>query len=148
MLCTHRHLRWANTVRTLAVLLNEQSALRKLPLHCTLLSLPLFSLCRSRMGRAEALAKRSVILNNNKKSAFCEIVGGPWKYLNLWKQIRLVFSETFLLLTPYKALYCSLLFFSSHGPRSVKPMSFTTTAITTSSTPMSLATRQPHSSGC
>lgn len=60
------------------------------------------------------------------------------------KAKRLSTSTAILLLTLYKALHCLFLFVSSHGPRSVKPMPFTTT---TSATPMSLATRRPRSSG-
>lgn len=82
----------------------------------------------------------------SKKCLVCNC-WGTLKILEFVKAKRLFFSTAFLLLTLYKALYLLLLFYSSHGPRSVKPMPFTTTTITTSTTPMSLATRQPHSSG-
>lgn len=138
----HGHLQIQYMSSLFCWMTSGQSALCNLSLHCALLSPCILSVTAE--WEEQRCWRRGAPLS---KSAFCEIVGGPWKYLNLWKQKRLFFSKTFLLLTLYKALYCLLLFLSSHGPRSVKPMPFTTTTITTSTTPMSLATRQPHTSG-
>lgn len=141
------HTCFEQTHTCVAVVLNgKRTELHKLSLHR---SLPRD---HSKEGKAKTLVKRSLTLVFfvfSKKSAFCEIVGGvgAWKYLNLWsKKAFHQWPFCSLRSTRLYSVYCCHCF-SSRGPRSVKPMPFITTTITISTTPMSLATRQPHSSG-
>lgn len=85
------------------------ASVRYITSRCTLLcSLLLFSLSKQ-SGKSRGVGAEDALFS--KISAFCEIVGGPWKYLNLWTQNVSFSQRPFLLLTLYKALYCLLLDF-------------------------------------
>lgn len=132
----------------------DSPTLCNLELHCTLIfSLPLsLSLsCHCREGGAGGDGKEERYLKK-KKCLLCDCWGNL-EILEFLETKKASFNGFFV---PYSLQGFILfffmfiffaVFFSSHGPRSVKPMPLQTTTTTTSTTPMSLATRQPHSCG-
>lgn len=116
--------------------------------RCTALSLEITAK-REKQRRWWREAWLLFFLFSQRKVPSVRLLGGvgAWKYLNLWsKKAFHQWPFCSLRSTRLYSVYCCHCF-SSRGPRSVKPMPFITTTITISTTPMSLATRQPHSSG-
>lgn len=125
-------------MHVLAALLNGKWTVSYVTSRYTVLRSPSI-LCRSRVGRAETSVLSSVTFK--KKKCLLRDCWGTLKILEFVEAKRHLLLSTFFALYSVQGfiLFIAVLFFFSHGPRSVKPMPITTTTITTS-TPMSLAT--------